>query len=46
MHLSGVLNTMEGRHLVIAYAAVFALQGGYAAWMVYQWLKAGRSLKS
>ena len=32
-------HTMEGRHLVFAYAAVILIQGGYLAWVVNQWRK-------
>ncbi len=32
-------NTMEGRHLVFAYAFVLLLQGGYFAWIVRTWIK-------
>ena len=32
-------STMEGRHLVFAYAAVILLQGGYFARLVWEWLK-------
>jgi hypothetical protein len=46
MHLNGVLNTMEGRHLVFAYVTVFLLQGGYATWVAYNWLKLGRGRSS
>ena len=28
---------MEGRHLVLAYAAVFVIQGGYVAWTMRRW---------
>ena len=38
-------NTMEGRHLVFAYAAVILIQGGYFAWVAAQWRKLGRGLK-
>lgn len=38
MHFDG-WNTIEGRHLVFAYALVFLLQGGYAAWIARTWLK-------
>jgi|HubBroStandDraft_6_1064221.scaffolds.fasta_scaffold585960_2 hypothetical protein len=37
------MNTMEGRHLVFAYAAVILIQGGYFFWVVRKWLKLGRS---
>jgi hypothetical protein len=32
------MDTMEGRHLVFAYAAVLLIQGGYLAWVVRNWL--------
>jgi len=32
-------NTMEGRHLVFAYASVLLIQGGYFLWIVRGWLK-------
>ena len=44
MHFDG-FNTMEGRHLVFAYAAVILIQGGYVAWVTYQYLKVGASNK-
>lgn len=31
--------TMGGRHLVYAYAAVFLIQGGYIAWVAKEWFK-------
>jgi len=37
------MDTMEGRHLVFAYAAVVLIQGGYFLWVVLNWLKLGRS---
>jgi drug/metabolite transporter superfamily protein YnfA len=37
------MNTLEGRHLVFAYAAVILIQGGYFLWLVRNWLKLGRS---
>ena len=37
MHFDG-WNTIEGRHLVFAYAAIFLIQGGYFAWMIRSWL--------
>ncbi len=38
MHFDG-WNTIEGRHLVFAYAAVILIQGGYFAWVLAQWNK-------
>ena len=38
-------DTMEGRHLVFAYAAVILIQGGYLAWTASQWLKLSASEK-
>ncbi len=38
-------HTMEGRHLVFAYAAVMLLQGGYFAWVATKWFKLSRSEK-
>ena len=43
MHFDGVMNTMEGRHLVFSYAAVALIQGGYFVWIVRNWLKLGRA---
>ena len=38
-------DTMEGRHLVFAYAAVILIQGGYFAWVAIQWIKLNASEK-
>jgi hypothetical protein len=38
MHFDG-WNTLEGRHLVFAYASVILIQGGYFVWVVRSWLK-------
>jgi len=38
MHFDG-MNTLEGRHLVFAYASVFIIQGGYFLWVATRWLK-------
>ena len=32
------LSTMENRHLLFAYAAVLIIQGGYVAWITWNWL--------
>jgi len=37
------MNTMEGRHLVFAYAAVALIQGGYFVSVLLNWLKLRRS---
>ncbi len=39
-------DTMEGRHLVFAYAAVLLIQGGYFAWITVQWRKLSRSAET
>ena len=36
---------MQAHHLIAAYAAVWLIQGGYAAWVVYQWWCAGKLLR-
>jgi len=33
---------LEHRHLILAYAAVFAIQLGYAGWIVLQRIRLGR----
>jgi hypothetical protein len=33
------MNTLEGRHLVFAYASVILIQGGYFLWVVRNWFK-------
>ena len=39
------LSTMEHRHLIFSYGAVWAIQGGYLAWIAWNWFhtKARRS---
>jgi hypothetical protein len=32
------MNTMDGRHLVFAYASVVLVQGGYFLWVLRNWL--------
>ena len=34
-------DTIEGRHLVFAYAAVVVIQLGYAGWVLREWLRLG-----
>ena len=38
-------SSMEARHLLYAYVAVWLIQGGYAAWVFYQWLRIGKQSK-
>ena len=33
------MNTLEGRHLVLSYASVFLIQGGYFLYLIRGWLK-------
>jgi hypothetical protein len=40
MHFDHVMSTMEGRHLVFAYAAVFLIQAGYAITVARAFLRA------
>jgi hypothetical protein len=42
VHFDG-WNTLEGRHLVLAYASVFVIQGGYLIWIASQWLRVSRA---
>ena len=42
MHFDG-WNTIEGRHLVFAYASVILIQGGYFAWTLRNWLTLARA---
>ncbi len=38
MKLSWIFNgTMEAHHLVAVYVTVWVVQGGYAAWIAWQW---------
>ncbi len=38
-------DTMEGRHLVFAYATVILVQVGYLTWVVRQYFKLGPTKK-
>jgi hypothetical protein len=33
-------SSMEAHHLLYAYIAVWLIQGGYCAWVAWQWLQA------
>ena len=43
MHFDG-METMAGRHLVFAYAAVILIQGGYFLWLLRSWLRLDRTV--
>ena len=32
------MSTMEHRHLLVAYATVLIIQGGYVGWIAWNWL--------
>jgi hypothetical protein len=36
---------MEAHHLLAAYVAVWLIQGGYAGWIAWQWMRAGKELQ-
>jgi hypothetical protein len=36
---------MEAHHLLAAYVAVWLIQGGYAGWIAWQWVRAGKELQ-
>jgi hypothetical protein len=38
------LNTIEGRHLVLIYATVFLIQGGYFLYVAINWFKLRKRL--
>ena len=33
------MSTMEHRHLLFAYGVVLVIQGGYFAWIAWNWLQ-------
>jgi hypothetical protein len=47
MKLSWIFNgTMEAHHLVAVYVAVWLIQGGYAGWVAWQWVRMGKGSRS
>jgi hypothetical protein len=36
-------SSMEAHHLLYAYLLVWFIQGGYAAWIAWQWTRTKRS---
>lgn len=46
MRLSWIFgSSMEAHHLLAAYVAVWLIQGGYAVWIAWQWVCAGKELQ-
>jgi hypothetical protein len=37
-------SSMEAHHLLYAYLAVWLIQGGYALWIVWQWVCTKRTV--
>jgi len=35
--------SLEQRHLLYVYVAVWVIQGGYAAWLAWQWRQASKA---
>jgi hypothetical protein len=47
MRLSWIFgSSMEAHHLLAAYVAVWLIQGGYAGWIAWQWVRAGKELQA
>jgi len=38
-------NSLEAHHLLYSYLLVWTIQGGYAGWVFYQWLRAGKQAR-
>ena len=36
---------MQAHHLLASYLLVWLIQGGYAAWIVWQWRRTGKELQ-
>jgi threonine/homoserine/homoserine lactone efflux protein len=46
MKLSWIFgSSMEAHHLLASYLIVWLIQGGYAAWIAWQWWRAGKALQ-
>ena len=47
MKLSWIFGpSMAAHHLLYTYLAVWLIQGGYAAWIAWQWVRSGRTLRA
>lgn len=43
MKLSWIFgSSMEARHLLYSYLAVWIIQGGYACWIAWQWMRTAK----
>ena len=39
-------SSMAQHHLLYVYLSVWLIQGGYAAWIAWQWVRTGKELQS
>jgi hypothetical protein len=39
-------SSMEAHHLLAAYVAVWLIQGGYAGWIAWQWIRSRKNLQA
>jgi hypothetical protein len=39
-------SSMEAHHLLAAYVAIWLIQGGYAGWIAWQWVRTGKELQA
>jgi hypothetical protein len=47
MNLSWMFGpSIQARHLLYAYVSVWLIQGGYAGWVAWQWMRAGHTERS
>jgi len=45
MNLSWMFgSSMEAHHLLASYLVVWLIQGGYAGWVLRQWVRSGKEL--
>ncbi len=45
MNLSWMFgSSMEAHHLLASYLVVWLVQGGYAGWILWQWVRTGKEL--
>jgi hypothetical protein len=47
MKLSWIFgSSMEARHLLYVYVSVWLIQGGYAAWIAWQWMRTRKDARA